>query len=75
MLMGETVSLNCGHQLAQMIYQCGESWWNDIDKGKQKDSEKNLSQHHFAQVGRDSNTGLRGERPVTNHLSHGTAFQ
>jgi hypothetical protein len=26
-------------------------------------------------VGRDSNTGLRGERPVTNHLSHGTAFQ
>jgi hypothetical protein len=30
-----------------MIYEYGERRWNDIDKGKQKYSEKNLSQCHF----------------------------
>jgi hypothetical protein len=24
-----------------------EQWWNDTDRGKLKDSEKNLSQCHF----------------------------
>jgi hypothetical protein len=24
-----------------------EQWWNDIDRGKPKDSEKKLSQRHF----------------------------
>jgi hypothetical protein len=38
-----------------------------IERGKQKNSEKNLSQCHF-------DPGLRGERPATNDLSHGTAL-
>jgi hypothetical protein len=25
-----------------MIYEYGELWWNDIDRGKWNDSEKNL---------------------------------
>jgi hypothetical protein len=40
--------------------------WNDIYRGKQKDSEKNLSQCHFVYHRR------RGERPAFNRLSHGT---
>jgi hypothetical protein len=30
-----------------MIYESGEPRWNDIDKGKPKNSEKNLSQCHI----------------------------
>jgi hypothetical protein len=30
-----------------MIYEHGEPWWNDIDRGKLKNFEKNLSQCHF----------------------------
>jgi hypothetical protein len=30
-----------------MIYEYGERWWDDIDRGKQKNSEKNMSQFHF----------------------------
>jgi hypothetical protein len=29
------------------IYEYGEPWWNDIDREKQKNSEKSLSQYHF----------------------------
>jgi hypothetical protein len=32
----------------QMIHEYGEPRWNDIDRGKPKNSEKNLSQCHFA---------------------------
>ena len=46
-----------------------EHWWNDIDTGKQKYSEKTLSQRHFENykiytyiyntyVGRDSSFGI-----------------
>jgi hypothetical protein len=28
-------------------YEFGERRWDDIDRGKQKNSEKNLSQRHF----------------------------
>jgi hypothetical protein len=31
----------------QMICEYGEPWWNDIDTGKPKNLEKNLSQCHF----------------------------
>jgi hypothetical protein len=31
----------------QMIYEYGEPWWNDIDRGKLKNSEKSLCQCHF----------------------------
>jgi hypothetical protein len=52
--------------------------WNDIDRGNQKGSEKNLSQclfiHHRSHwTDPGANPGRRGERPATNRLSHGTA--
>jgi hypothetical protein len=30
-----------------MIYKHGEPWWNDIDRGRTKNSEKNLSWCHL----------------------------
>jgi hypothetical protein len=30
-----------------MIYENGEPWWNDIDKQKLKNLEKNLSKCNF----------------------------
>jgi hypothetical protein len=30
-----------------MIYEYGDTWWNDIDRGKLKNLEKNLSQCNF----------------------------
>jgi hypothetical protein len=30
-----------------MIYEYGELVWNDTDRGKPKNSERNLSQYHF----------------------------
>jgi hypothetical protein len=47
------MSLNCGHQQAyllfipHMMYEHGKPWWNDIDRGKPKNSEKILSKCHF----------------------------
>jgi hypothetical protein len=29
------------------MYEYGEPWWNDIDRGKPNNSEKNMSQFHF----------------------------
>jgi hypothetical protein len=29
-------------------YEYGKPWWSDIDRGKRKNSEENLSQWHFA---------------------------
>jgi hypothetical protein len=40
----EKMSLSC---IPHMIYQCGEPWWNDNDKGKPMNSERNLSHCHF----------------------------
>jgi hypothetical protein len=58
-----------------------EKWsprWNDNDRGKPKNSEKNLSQFHFVHqkshwIDLGANPGRRGESPATNRLSHGTA--
>jgi hypothetical protein len=52
--------------------------WNDTDRGKPKDSEKNLSQCHFVHhifhwIDPGANPGRRGERPATSRLSHNTA--
>jgi hypothetical protein len=30
-----------------VICECGQQWWNNIDRGKAKNSEKNLSQCYF----------------------------
>jgi hypothetical protein len=30
--------------MPQVIYEYGEPWWNDIDRGKPKNIEKNLLQ-------------------------------
>jgi hypothetical protein len=53
--------------------------WNETDRGKPKFSGRNLPQCHFVYhkpiwTDPGSNPGLRGERPATNRLSHGTAM-
>jgi hypothetical protein len=47
-----------------------EQWWNDILQGKPKYSEKTYP----VPLCPPQIPGLRGERPATNRLSHGTAF-
>jgi hypothetical protein len=46
--------------------------------GNQKHSERNLSQYHFVHhvtwADQGSNPILRGKRPTTNRLRHGTTF-
>jgi hypothetical protein len=65
--------------IPQMIYEHGEPWWNYTDKGKQKNSKKNLSQCHFTHHKSPTwtdpvmNLGLQRERLATNPLSHSTA--
>jgi hypothetical protein len=48
-----------------------DHWWNEPDRGNPKYSDKNLAQRDF--VDPKSNTGLHGEGPKTNRLSHGAA--
>jgi hypothetical protein len=59
-------------------YEFGERRWNDIDRGKPKKSEKTcpsatLSATNPTWIDPGPNPGLRGERPATNDLNHGTA--
>jgi hypothetical protein len=52
-----------------------EHRWDENDGGKPKYSEKNLLQFHFVNHKSTwTDPGLRGERPATNRLIHGTAF-
>jgi hypothetical protein len=56
-----------------------EEQWNDIERGKLKNSEKILSQCHFVHhrshwTDLGANLGHRGEKPATNRLSYGTAL-
>jgi hypothetical protein len=53
-------------------------WWNDRERGKQKNKEKNLSLCYYVhevtqKTGPKSNPKLRGDRLTTNLLSQGTA--
>ena len=53
-----------------------EDWWLDTDRGKPKQSEKNLSQHHFSQhkshlADLGSNLDLLFENSATIGTSHG----
>jgi hypothetical protein len=33
--------------IRQMIYECGQPWWNDVDRVKSKISDRNLSECQF----------------------------
>ena len=54
-----------------------EHWWNNNDKRKPKHPEQNLYQCQSitnpTQNSMASDLDLHGDRPITNHLSHGTA--
>jgi hypothetical protein len=49
--------------IPQMIYGYGERRWNDIDRGKPKYSEKNLSQYHLVHL--KSHRDWPGREPGT----------
>jgi hypothetical protein len=58
------------------VWRATVEWY--IDRGKPKNSEKNLSQCHLSTtnptwIDPSANPGLRGERPATNDMNHGTA--
>jgi hypothetical protein len=67
--------------MKELFFQFSEKWsqrWKDIDRGKPKNSEKNLSQCHLVHhkshwIDLGTNPDRRGENPATNHLSHGMA--
>jgi hypothetical protein len=57
-------------------YEFGERWWDDIDRGKPKNSEKTypsatLSATNLTWIDHGANPGLHDEIPATNDLSHG----
>jgi hypothetical protein len=64
--------------IPQMIYEYGERRWNDIDRGNRRTRRKacpsaTLSTTNPTWIDPGANSGLRGERPASNRLSHGTA--
>jgi hypothetical protein len=51
--------------IPQMIFDYGEPWWSDADRGKLKNLEKNLSQCDFAHhKSPGAKPDLRGEAPA-----------
>jgi hypothetical protein len=62
------------------FFQVMEHRWNEIDRGKPKYSggqtcpNATLSTTNPTWTDPGSNPGLRGKRPATNRLSHGTAL-
>jgi hypothetical protein len=66
--------------IPQMIYEYGKQRWNDIDRGKPKKSEKNVSNATLSTpnptwIDLGANLDLHSERLVTNRLSYGMANQ
>jgi hypothetical protein len=60
--------------IKQIIYEYGQPWWNDIDKGKSKNCPSaNSSTTNPARNDPGAKTGLRIKRLATNRLSYGTA--
>jgi hypothetical protein len=56
-----------------------EQWWNDIFAGETEVLRENLPSATLSTtnpiwIDPGANPGLRGERPATNRLSHGTAL-
>jgi hypothetical protein len=56
-----------------------EQWWNYIFAGETEELGENLpsatlSTTNPTWIDPVANPGLRGERPATNNLSHGTAY-
>jgi hypothetical protein len=78
---GETTSLcNCGAN-RPIIHHPDDTWvnmdqrWNNTDRGKPKDSEKNLSQCHFVHhkshwTDLGARSGSHGEKPANSCLSY-----
>jgi hypothetical protein len=61
------------------VLQLMEQQWKEIDRGKptirrQTCPSATLSTTNVTWTDPGSNPGLRGERPATNRLSHGTAL-
>jgi len=54
-----------------------ENWWNNIERGRQKYWEKNLSYclstKNPTWTDLETNRGLDSDKTPTNRLSHGTA--
>jgi hypothetical protein len=62
------------------VLQVMEHQWNEIDRGKRTTRRKTcpsatLSTTNPKWTDPGSNPGIRGERPATNRLRHGTAFR
>jgi hypothetical protein len=50
-----------------------EQRWNDIRRGKPKNSKKTFLRHKSRWTELGANSGVRAEKPAPNRLSYGTA--
>jgi hypothetical protein len=65
--------------IAQVIYEYGEPWWNDIHRGHRRTRTGTCPSATFSTTNPTwndpvANPGLRGGSPATNRLSHGTSL-
>jgi hypothetical protein len=59
--------------IPQVIHENGEPWWNDIDSGKLKHSQKKLCQCHYVHVMDWPRSKPKPPWWKTKHPSHGMA--
>jgi hypothetical protein len=67
------MSLNCGHNSPQIIYEHGQPRWNDIDRENRSTRRKpctrsTLSTTNLTWTAPSANPRLWGEKPATNRL-------